>query len=298
MHLYRTSSTAALTTVLLALGAALGGCSSSGPGTHSPAPQGTSRHAAPSGTTSVGRTTATFTASRPDAGVPTAEEMRNAAERLRKRAAALGLTGAQVRVSGTTITVTAPGTTTDRLQRMAATAELEFRPVLDPAAAAQNGLQSAYAALSCTAGATATATDKPAVSRPDRPTVACDRKRGRKYLLAPAALGGADVQKAAAGADSGSGGRWTVTLHFNAAGADKFTEVTGNLAQQTSPANELAILLDGQVLSAPAVASAITGGEARITGDFTQDTARDIAALVDSGALPVRLTVRDITQQS
>ncbi|WP_406707671.1 SecDF P1 head subdomain-containing protein, partial [Streptomyces griseiscabiei] len=79
------------------------------------------------------------------------------------------------------------------------------------------------------------------------------------------------------------------------AGAAKFTEVTGRLAQQASPQNQFAIVLDGTVISAPYVASAITGGEAQISGSFTRSEAEELAANLDTGALPVRLTVSSVT---
>jgi preprotein translocase subunit SecD len=88
-----------------------------------------------------------------------------------------------------------------------------------------------------------------------------------------------------------------VNLDFTGAGSAKFARVTGELAPQTSPANQIALIVDGYVLSAPVVAQAITGGEVRISGSFTADSARHLAALVTSGALPVRLSLQDVTRE-
>src|SRR4029079_3036103 len=49
--------------------------------------------------------------------------------------------------------------------------------------------------------------------------------------------------------------------------------------------------LDGHVISAPVIQSAITQGSGQITGSFTTESARDLALLLNSGALPTRLNV-------
>lgn len=270
---HRTAYAAALLAAVLASGSAVSGCSGSG-GTVSPtrAPQG--------------RTTAAYTASRADAGTPTGEDMRVTADRLRKRATALGLKGTDVRVDGTVVTIVAPRQDADRLRQLTGTALLEFRPVLDPATAGQNGLAQAYASMVC--GSTTRATP----SLPERPTVACDKAAGQKYLLGPASLGGAQVESASAAFDSATGSGWLVDLTFNTAGGTTFAQVTGSLAQRTEPADQLAILVDGEVVSAPAIRSAITGGKAQISGTFTKEEAENLAAAISSGALPVQLTAR------
>ncbi|CAN5172716.1 protein translocase subunit SecD [soil metagenome] len=75
---------------------------------------------------------------------------------------------------------------------------------------------------------------------------------------------------------------WEVKLTLTAEGKTKFAKATAaNLNKQ------IAIVLDEQVISAPTVQSAITDGEARITGSFTAETARDFALQLKSGALPV-----------
>lgn len=89
---------------------------------------------------------------------------------------------------------------------------------------------------------------------------------------------------------------WLVRLRFTAAGAERFAAVTGRLAQQQSPANQFAIVLDGTVLSAPSVSQAITGGKAEIYGSFTEASARELAAQLRTGALPVRLTEQSVTR--
>ncbi len=75
---------------------------------------------------------------------------------------------------------------------------------------------------------------------------------------------------------------WEIKLTLTAEGKTKFAKATAaNLNKQ------IAIVLDDQVISAPTVQSAITDGEARITGSFTAEEARDFALQLKSGALPV-----------
>ena len=52
-----------------------------------------------------------------------------------------------------------------------------------------------------------------------------------------------------------------------------------------------AIVLDGEVISAPVIREAITGGSGQISGNFTFETASDLAVLLRAGALPAPLTI-------
>ena len=58
-----------------------------------------------------------------------------------------------------------------------------------------------------------------------------------------------------------------------------------------SPGNRFAIVLDGLVVSAPGVNEAIPGGQAQITGQFTQDEAQDLANVLKFGALPLTFEI-------
>jgi preprotein translocase subunit SecD len=76
-----------------------------------------------------------------------------------------------------------------------------------------------------------------------------------------------------------------VSFTLNSEGVSKFSRVTAaNVGRQ------LAIVLDGQVQSAPVIEGAITQAEARITGRFTQSEVADLSLLLRSGALPASLT--------
>jgi preprotein translocase subunit SecD len=79
-----------------------------------------------------------------------------------------------------------------------------------------------------------------------------------------------------------------VNIQFNGQGADKFGRLT------TENVNKpFAIILDGQVLSAPNINEPILGGSAIISGSFTTESANALAIQLRSGALPIKLTVVD-----
>ncbi|MEO5373834.1 MAG: protein translocase subunit SecD [Alphaproteobacteria bacterium] len=80
-------------------------------------------------------------------------------------------------------------------------------------------------------------------------------------------------------------GRPVVTFRFNALGARKFGKVT-----QDNVGKNLAIVLDGKVISAPVVREPILGGNGVISGSFTVQQASDLALLLRAGALPAPLT--------
>ena len=64
------------------------------------------------------------------------------------------------------------------------------------------------------------------------------------------------------------------------------------------PNNEFAIVLDNQVVSSPSVSSAITGGQAQISGNFTQQSSSDLANVLSYGALPLSFVTSDVTTVS
>jgi preprotein translocase subunit SecD len=77
-----------------------------------------------------------------------------------------------------------------------------------------------------------------------------------------------------------------VVITFDQAGGAKFAKLTSENVNKP-----FAIILDGQVLSAPNINEPILGGTASITGGFTVKSANELAIALRSGALPVDLTV-------
>ncbi|MCE1173778.1 MAG: protein translocase subunit SecD [Propionibacteriales bacterium] len=130
----------------------------------------------------------------------------------------------------------------------------------------------------------------------DQPLIACD-DQGNKLLMGPVLIPGESVTRAVPGMDQNGLG-WVVNLEFNATGAADFTAVTTHLAQQTAPANQFAIVLDGNVVSAPRVEKVIAGGRAEIYGNFTQKTATDLATVLSYGALPLAFEISSVDNVS
>jgi len=82
---------------------------------------------------------------------------------------------------------------------------------------------------------------------------------------------------------------WQVAFTLNGQGASKFAAATQKLVGR-----QLAIVLDKLVISAPTVQSAITGGSGVITGNFSADEAKNLAVVLNSGALPVELARQEV----
>ncbi|MFJ8534858.1 protein translocase subunit SecD [Streptomyces sp. NPDC093591] len=161
--------------------------------------------------------------------------------------------------------------------------------------AATDKLQKEYAALDCANPKQRAAAGKGA--KPGQSTVACgqDGEVWSKFLLGPVAVDGTEIKKAAATFNTQSAAGWQVDMTFNSSGSDKFGDITAKLAQQTSPLNEFAIVLDDKVVSHPYVQSAITGGNAQISGSFTQEEAESLANMLSYGALPLTFKESSVT---
>lgn len=164
-------------------------------------------------------------------------------------------------------------------------------PSADEAAAAD--LQAKFAKLDCTDEKQRAAIKG---AKPTEPTLACGQRGGAwgKWVLGPAGVEGKDVKSAKGVVDPQSGG-WIVTMDFNDKGTDAFAKVTGDLAAKQSPQNQFAIVLDGEVVSDPSVSTAILGGNAQISGGFTQQSAQDLGNMLSYGALPLSFSEDSVT---
>ncbi|MGX1371382.1 preprotein translocase subunit SecD [Streptomyces canus] len=156
-------------------------------------------------------------------------------------------------------------------------------------------VQAQYAALDCSKKAQRTTAGEGA--KPGATTVGCGEISGvwYKYLLGPAAVDGTEVKKAQAVFDTQTAAGWQVTMTFNSKGAKKFADITGQLAKNAQPQNEFGIVLDGEVVSSPYVSSSITGGNAQISGSFTQAEAQNLANMLSYGALPLSFKEQSVT---
>ena len=122
-----------------------------------------------------------------------------------------------------------------------------------------------------------------------------------KFALAPAHVLGSQIKSASASLQPGST-FWEVTLNFNGAGTTALgnltTQMYSHYGKSNSPLDDLAVVLDGQVISFPQINGRITGGNAQIPGSFTRSQARQLAADLQTGALPVSLHLTVTTSTS
>ena len=81
-------------------------------------------------------------------------------------------------------------------------------------------------------------------------------------------------------------GRPVVSFRFDTAGGKRFGDAT-----RDNVGRQLAIVLDGKVISAPVIREPILGGNGIISGNFTTEEAQDLALLLRAGALPAPLTI-------
>lgn len=198
-----------------------------------------------------------------------------------------------------TVTLRIPRAAEDTLPWLTAPAHLTFRQVRQQAATlpspasrqpvtppAGSGPASPDAA---TTAAFAAATCPPRPPRLDRPTawiVACDVANRTKYLLAPAQVGDTDLMQATATADTG----WTVMVSFTSHGQQKFTALTEHAIGQ-----QVAIVVDGIVQSAPTIQDRITG-DVQISGDLNEQQANELAAAANLAAAQTPLSIRSLVK--
>ena len=81
-------------------------------------------------------------------------------------------------------------------------------------------------------------------------------------------------------------GEWVVSFSFDSTGGNRFCDATKN-----NVGHLFAIVLDNKVISAPVIRDAICGGSGQISGNFTVQSATELAVLLNSGALPVQLKI-------
>lgn len=81
-------------------------------------------------------------------------------------------------------------------------------------------------------------------------------------------------------------GMWVVQFSFDSLGATRFCDAT-----RTNVGKLFAIVLDNKVISAPVIRDAICGGSGEISGNFTSDSATELARLLRSGALPAPMKI-------
>jgi len=96
-----------------------------------------------------------------------------------------------------------------------------------------------------------------------------------------------------------SNGTWSVVVGLldGSAGEDIWNALSTRCfnKDETCPTGQIAIALDGEVISAPVVQQAVfTGGNVQISGSFTEAEARDLAKILEFGAVPVKFSVATV----
>ena len=121
-------------------------------------------------------------------------------------------------------------------------------------------------------------------------TIYAGQKDGLIYLLGPAgATGEVFTNEATAQIDAG-GWAVSVNLRDGAAGEDQWNALAKQCFEggEGCPSKQIAISLDGEVISAPVVQAPSFNGSVQITGSFTEKEANDLARILQFGAVPVK----------
>jgi preprotein translocase subunit SecD len=275
-----------------------------------------------------GGTTVTLTARTANNQPPSQQDLELARQIIEQRVNGLGVAGAKVVTEGSkNIVISVPGDNGEQAKQLGATAQLRFRPVVQaadgtakstgaaptpgaakpsaaptsPAAPSASGGTTApdpnapkvtqaqaaaqFATLTCVKGQTSSAVDRPGDYIAD-----CSTDGTTKYLLGPAVIEGTQITSASAGTLSTTG-EWIVNVNFNSKGAATWATYTA-----ANVGNQVAVTLDGRVVSAPRINGAIPGGSTQISGSFTQVSATELANQLKYGALP--LSFQQATAQS
>jgi SecD/SecF fusion protein len=122
---------------------------------------------------------------------------------------------------------------------------------------------------------------------------------GVPIRLGPSVLDGDAVGTAGIAVAMSGAQRFDVTMEFRGEGARAWQQLTAEAAcaPPGDPQRRVAVVLDNEVISSPQVApdvacgQGIGGGSTVITGDFTEDEARELSLLIRGGALPVPVEV-------
>ncbi|MDG4669073.1 protein translocase subunit SecD [Mycobacterium sp. 236(2023)] len=116
---------------------------------------------------------------------------------------------------------------------------------------------------------------------PNLPLITCSQDGSQVYLLDKSIISGEEIENATSGLNQ-QAGEYVVDLSFKDQGSKTWAEFTAaNVGTQT------AFVLDSRVVSAPVINEPIPGGNTQITGQFTQDTARELANVLKYGSLPL-----------
>jgi preprotein translocase subunit SecD len=202
-------------------------------------------------------------------GEVTAESIDQAVAIIRQRVNSLGVVEAEVAAEGTgtnrQIVISVPGETGRRIVDLVGqTAELRFRQVILEAGAVPTPddetllegssltpeQQATFKNLDCS---NVQSTGGASGDLASDVLVTCDRLGSARYVLAPAQVIGSDIKGATAAIDQQTASGWFVSLDFTGDGTKKFGSLTQSVVNLPAPQNQVAIVLDGVVVSAPRI---------------------------------------------
>jgi preprotein translocase subunit SecD len=241
--------------------------------------------------------------------------LNKAVDIIRNRVDSLGVAEPEISRQGSNVIIDLPGVRDrDKARRLVGkTAELRFRPVLailgpekksTPTTSTKPTSSTTLAAGATTSSSTTTTTQaevkttRPADDRKGATVVLPSRETGKaalRYQLGPAAFTGKGVSGAKAQFLGGTQG-WVVDLSLKSDGAAAFNQLAAESFPKPQPQNAVAIVLDGIVVSAPAFRDSSFTGDVQISGNFSETEAKDLATVLQYGALPVQL--KELTTQS
>ncbi len=206
----------------------------------------------------------------------TAENVDKTLEVLRGRVDALGVSEPTlVRQGENRILVELPGVTNDEEaqeaeERIGTTAKLTIHEVLSEA--------------------------QPEAEPSEEGNLVLPSDQGDTLEIGPTVIQGEQITGASA-VQRDQSVQWVVAIDFNGEGGSTWARITGEAACNPlgDPKRRIAIVLDNEIISSPEVTDGIgcevgiRGGATDITGDYTADSAKDLAALIEGGALPLEL---------
>lgn len=259
----------------------------------------------------------TYSTATSDGAPPSPDDLENAREVVEKRLHEVRLSGSEVAVDGDTVVVTIPSRNPAAMRDITMPGRLTVRPVIH-AMAAKSGSSSQtpstpvprkakpdqaqrisdekelrqsinpsiqilalqYQATRCDDDDVMAGNDDP-----NLPLVTCSTDGQTVYLLGKSVMTGAEITEADSEYNDDAG-QYAIDLALTGAGTKTWADFTS-----ANVGNQTAFTLDSRVVSAPQIREAITGGRVQITGNFTADSARELAGVLGSGSLPFSLSL-------
>jgi preprotein translocase subunit SecD len=237
---------------------------------------------------------------------------------IRERVDSIGVAEPEILVQGDTVVINLPGISDQQraLDVIGRQGELLLRPVLQSGGAPTEGPATTVDPTATTlegSDATQPPADAPTTTgvatgegggaQPVGPsdTEVLTDDAGTTYVVGPAAMSGSVFENDAVAEVNGGSWSVSVSLRSGAGGEDLWNGLTTKCFNRDAecPTGQIAMVLDGVVISAPVVQAAVfTGGTVQITGEFTETEARDLARILEFGAVPVKFEVASVQSVS